>query len=313
MGLTRRSWSNSPELWPIAGLSPAPPLDPAQEKRRLFHALAQFFTRLAARHSLLIVIEDVHWSDETSLEFLLLLARRIAALPVLLLLTYRSDEQHEALGHALATLERERLLVEWPLTPLRPDEVDGMIRAIFDLETPVRAEFLEAICSLTEGNPFFIEEVLKSLVASGDIFYADGTWDRKPMSELRIPRSVQDAVRVRTAQLSTDAQRVLIVAAVTGRRFDFGLLQRVVQHDEPELLRLVKEMIGAQLVVEDTADHFAFRHALTQQVIYSGLLARERRSPIARSGEHAATVRRIARRAPPELAHHLRGELVDEA
>jgi predicted ATPase len=268
-----------PELASIVpGLEPAPPLDPEQEKRRLFHALTQFFTRLASRQPLLIVLEDIHWSDDTSLEFLLHLGRRISVLPALLLLTYRSDEVHNTLSHTLARLDRERLLVEWPLANLGAEEVDAMIRAIFEMQVPVRRDFLDAICSLTEGNPFFIEEVLKSLVASGDIFYADGTWDRKPMSELHIPRSVHDAVRVRTGQLSPDAQQVLTAAAVTGRRFDFALLQRVVQRDEHELLQLVKEMIGAQLVVEESADHFAFRHALTQHVIQSDLLARERRS-----------------------------------
>ena len=72
-----------------------------------------------------------------------------------------------------------------------------MLRAIFGLDRPVRAEFLAAIHDLTDGNPFFVEEVLRALVAAGDIFYADGGWDRKPLADLRIPRSVQDAVQQR--------------------------------------------------------------------------------------------------------------------
>ncbi len=253
------------------------PLEPEQEKRRMFLALAGLFARIAAKQPLLIIVEDLHWSDDTSLEFLLHLARRVAPLPILLLFTYRSDEVQPPLGHFMAQLERERLVTEWPLAKLDPPEVHEMIRAIFDLDAPVRADFLDAIYGLTEGNPFFIEEVLKSLVASGDIFFADGTWDRKPLSELNIPRSVHDAVRVRTDQLSADAQELLILAAVTGRRFDFGLLQRCSQCDEQDLLNLIKEMMAAQLVAEDSDDHFSFRHALTQHVIYGDLLVRERR------------------------------------
>lgn len=152
-----------------------------------------------------------------------------------------------------------------------------MLRAIFGLKRATRADFLSAIYSLTDGNPFFIEEVLKSLIASGDIFYQDGVWDRKPVSELRIPRSVQDAVQRRSDQLNPQAQEILRLASVAGRRFDFSLLFEVTHMAETQLLTIVKELIGAQLVVEESADRFAFRHALTQEAAYSTLLKRERK------------------------------------
>jgi hypothetical protein len=95
----------------------------------------------------------------------------------------------------------------------------------------VRAEFLDAITALTEGNLFFIEEVLKSLISAGDIIYADGTWDRKPLQALQIPRSVQAAVQRRLDQLSREARELIAVAAVAGRRFEFALLQRLVERD----------------------------------------------------------------------------------
>src|SRR5207302_4871384 len=92
-----------------------------------------------------------------------------------------------------------------------------------------------------------------------------------------LPRSVQDSVRQRTDHLSEGARQVLNLAAVAGRHFDFALLQELTQQDEEPLLRLVKELIAAQLVVEESAERFAFRHALTRQAIYADLLARERR------------------------------------
>src|SRR6185503_11377317 len=102
-----------------------------------------------------------------------------------------------------------------------------MLRAIFNLVGPVRAEFLDAIAALTEGNPFFIEEVLKSLIAAGDIIYTNGGWDRKPLAALHIPRSVQAAVQRRLDQLTPQARELIALAAVAGRRFEFALLQRL--------------------------------------------------------------------------------------
>jgi DNA-binding CsgD family transcriptional regulator len=264
---------------------PLPSLDPEQEKRRLFATLAHFFLSQAAHHPLLLIVEDLHWSDETSLEFLHYLARRCADHSLLVLLTYRSDEVHPSLSHFLAQLDRERLVQEFSLAPLTRSEVSAMLYAIFDLRRSMymvpplaQGELLDAMYTLTEGNPFIIEELLKSLIEAGDIFYEQGRWKRKPLSELHIPRSVQDAVQQRTAHLSEGARQVLNLAAVAGRHFDFALLQELTQQDEAQLLRLIKELIAAQLVVEESEERFAFRHALTREAIYSELLARERKT-----------------------------------
>jgi DNA-binding NarL/FixJ family response regulator len=255
---------------------PGPAIDPAHQQRRLFNALAACLAAMAPARPALVLIEDLHWCDEGSLDFLLYLLRHARAHSLLVIGTYRSDEVGPRLGRWLAQLERERLAHELSLEPLSRDEVAAMLRAIFNLPRPVRTDSLDAIYSLTEGNPFFVEESLKALMAAGDIFYADGAWDRKPLALLHIPRSLNDAVEQRVARLSTDARQVLVLAAVVGRRFDYALLQRLARRDEAELLPLLKELIAAQLVVEESADRFAFRHALTRQAIYSGLLARER-------------------------------------
>jgi DNA-binding NarL/FixJ family response regulator len=254
------------------------PLDPEQEKRRIFLALTHFFTGLAAKQPLLLMIEDLHWCDEASLEFLHGLARRCAAHALLLVLTYRNDEMHPGLSKWLAQLDRERLAQEFVLTALSRSDVDAMLRAVFDLRRPLPAETVDAIYELTEGNPFFIEEILKSLITMGAIVSAHETWEGRPLTEVPIPRSVQGAVQQRLDQLSEAVQHVLTVAAVAGRRFDFALLQRITHHDEPALLKLMKELIVAQLVVEESAEQFAFRHALIRQAIYRQLLLRERKT-----------------------------------
>src|SRR5437764_244627 len=230
-------------------------------------------------------------TDATAQGFLLLQSqcfptdRSCPCAPLLDLLTYRSDEVHPSLSHFLAQLDRERLAQEFALAPLTQSEVSTMLSAIFALRRAVftahpllQGDLLDAMYSITEGNPFLIEELLKSLIEAGDIFYEHGHWQRKELGEWHIPRSVQDAVELRTAQLSEGARQVLNLAAVAGRHFDFALLQELTRQDEAQLLQLIKELMAAQLVVEESADQFAFRHALTGQAVSAQLLGRERKA-----------------------------------
>jgi DNA-binding CsgD family transcriptional regulator len=253
-------------------------IDPETHKRRLFATLTHYFVRYATQQPLVLICEDLHWSDEASLGFLHHLARQSADLPLIVLATYRSEETGPPLRNWLDALDRERLAREIALAPLPHDEIASMLRIIFDLSRPVHAEFVDVIYHFTEGNPFFIEETLKSLIAAGDIFLGEGGWNRKAISELRIPRSVQDAVQWRVASLSQAAHHVNAIASVVGRSFDFVLLQELAELDEATLLGVIKELIATQLVVEESAERFAFRHALTRQAIYMHLLARERRT-----------------------------------
>ena len=252
--------------------------DAGQERSQLLHAIAALLERLAQDRPLLLIIEDLHWCDDASLDLLFYLARRLARERVLLLLTYRSDETSGDLGGFLARLDQQRLATEVSLAKLDRTEVDQMVRAIFDQPRPLRAEFLDQLYRLSEGNPFFIEEILRAMVRSGEIYFDQGIWDRKPLAELHIPRSVQEVMRRRREQLSPVARQVLTTAAVAGRRPDFALLQRLLDLDEGQLIAALKELIAAQLLVEESADRFAFRHALIQEAAQANLLARERRS-----------------------------------
>ena len=292
----------------LAGVPPPstlPPLDPEQEKRRRFEVLAHFLTTQAGKHAVLLVVEDLHWSDDTSLEFLHYLARRLAPYPILLLLTYRSEEVHPELARFLAAVDRERLAPELRLSRLSNDEVGAMVRAILHLSRPVDAGFLAMLSQLADGNPFFIEEILKSLLTEGEISSPQGAWVSTSMSELRIPRSVQLAVQQRLDHLSPGARELLSLAAVAGRRFDFALLQQLTRRQEAELVQLIKELITAQLVAEESEEVFAFRHALTRQAVYTDLLARERKAlhrSIAETLEHLETSAHQAHLG--DLAYH---------
>jgi predicted ATPase/DNA-binding CsgD family transcriptional regulator len=292
-----------PELAPLLpGPTPAPePGEP--EKHRLFRALADAVHRLAAARPTLVIVEDAHWSDDASLDFLGELARRLVALPILLLVTYRDDEVPPALSKFLAGLDRQRLAAELRLARLDRAEVDELLRATCGLERQVGPAFLETMYSLTDGNPFFIEEVLRSLVAAGDVELSatDGAWLQRPIGQLRVPRSVRDAVERRAERLGAPARHALSLAAVVGQRFDLELLLALTGGDEAGLVRSIKELLAAGLVVEESADRFAFRHALTREAIRASLLARERK---ALHREVAGAIERVRGPAPAALEAH---------
>jgi DNA-binding CsgD family transcriptional regulator len=257
---------------------PVPELPPEADKRRLFEALMRFFARLANDHPLLIVLEDLHWGDETSLELLHFCARRFAQSQILLICTYRRDQVSPQLKRFLTQMNRERLAVEIHLSPLPRQHIAEMIRAIFEIERPIKLDFLDMIVELTGGNPFFVEEVLKSLVETGGIYLSNGNWERRPVVELQIPTSTRDAVQSRLETLSEESRQLVTLMSVAGRQSSFELLQALTKMEEWELIQRLKELIEAQLVVETAPDQFAFRHELTREAVYSGLMQRERRA-----------------------------------
>src|SRR6266700_6506237 len=292
-------------------LVPSAP-DPQQEKRRLFALLLHFFTQQTTHQPLLFILEDLHLSDNTSLELLLYLARGCRHLPILFVVTYRSDEVSPELRHCLADLDREHLAQDFSLQRLDRTEVDTMLQAIFAMHQTIPTGLGESIYALTEGTPFFIEEVLKSLIATGEIASKDGVWERTLLfgthtRQPSIPRSVHDTVYQRTKQLSVSARQVLTLAAVAGRRFDLTILRQVTHAEESHMLVLMKELVAAQFVMEEASDQFSFRHALTRQAVYSELLAGERRAlhrTLAETIEQSALPSSILDAQLVDLAYH---------
>lgn len=277
----------------VPDLRPDPRLDAESEKYRLFETVARFVAQLARSQPLLVVLENLHWSDESSLELVHFCARRFDALPILLVGTYRNDEISARLSHYLAELNHDHLVREIPLVPLERQEVEQMARALWEPERSATADWFDHFTLLTQGNPFFIEEILKSLNEAGDL------------DPVRIPRSIQDSVQRRVERLSERARHSLSLAAVIGERFDFGLLQETASVDERSLLLILRELISAQLIVEQTADQFIFRHALTREAVYATLMQRERKTMHQTIGE---TMERLAgtrtNAAVAQLAYH---------
>jgi DNA-binding CsgD family transcriptional regulator len=276
-----------PDLAPLfPRFAPAaipPSQDPKQQKHRLFVLLAQFLSNQAARQPVLLLVEDLHWCDESSLELMLHLARRATNQPLFLLFTYRREESSPALDQWLAQFDREHLGLELHLGPLSKSEVAAMLHAIFSESDPLPVGLLDSIYDLSEGIPLFVEEMLKSLMITGDLNYTNGSWAFEPHIPnsgifSSVPRSIDTMLKQRMDKLSKMATEALTLAAVSGRRFDFVLLQQMLHCKEKQLLLAIKELIAAQLVVEISADQFAFRHALIREAFYNQLLARQRQS-----------------------------------
>lgn len=282
------------------------------ERYRVHAAFAQLLGDLAGRGPLVVVVEDLHWADEATLELFPYLARKVRQHRILLLGTYRSDELHRLhpLNHLLAELSRGRLAEEIRLRRLDPEETGALVQAALGLTRPPTPEFRAVLQERCEGNPFFLEEVLRALVERGDLSYRDGAWHRdKEVQVLAIPVSIRDAVQQRMRLLPPDVRKVMHVAAVIGQRFDFDLLRRVSGLSEPALLDALRAALEAQLIDEESAadgeEHYLFRHALTRESVLAELLQRERRLLHRAVGEaiEAAAADKTAEHAE-ELAYH---------
>ena len=286
----------------IPDVLPNPPLEPAAEKYRSFESLSRFLLSADAPRPSLIILEDLHWSDSLSLELLHFLARRIMHLPVLLIGTYRAEDSSPHLERLLSELNRERLAQEIALGPFGRNEIDQLARQLLNGEHRIPAWLVDALLTLTDGNPFFVEEVLQDLADEGRI---DKLLQQTALTELPVPRSIQRMVQQRVEQLPESSRQVLIHASVIGERFDFGLLQDMTGRSEHDLLDALKGLMDTRLVAPESANQFVFRHALTRQAVYSMLIPRERSAMHRAIGE---TLERLGASrtdaAATQLAYH---------
>ena len=289
-----------------------PKLEPEAEQRRLYENVVRFCTILCQQTPLLVVLEDIHWADSGSLHLLEYLARRTRNQPMMLLGTYREVELDEALPfhETLLTLTRRRLGKRVKLERLNRDATRDLLGVIFAAD--ISQEFMEGIYRETEGNPFFIEEVCKALLESGEVWYEGGEWHRPPnMEDISIPQGVKVAIQSRVNILSKETQSILLIAAVIGREFDYETLQTVTEKSDDALIDSLEEAIKGQLIEElkaDGGERFMFSHALIPAAL------RESVSGLRRTRLHrqvATAIEALHAEDYERLAHHW-GEAGDE-
>jgi tetratricopeptide (TPR) repeat protein len=295
----------APEIESRLGPFPEPHSLAAHEERLLFFdAVAQVFANLAKRQSLLFYADDLHWADRGTLWLLGHLLRQLRESRVLIVGAYRETELDRAhpLAKALVDWNRERLTTRIVLRRFDATETSAQIDAL--LGEHVSGEFAEAVHRETEGNPFFVEEVLKALIESGSVRRESGRWQRCDLEQLMIPQSVKEAIGHRLDRVSQDSNEVLRVGAILGKVFTFEELSATAQQADEQLLDALDEAVGAQLISAVSGDSFTFTHDKIREVLYEEL------NPIRRRRLHRLAAEGLERHCQntyctvEKLAHH---------
>ncbi|HEU5200666.1 MAG TPA: AAA family ATPase, partial [Ktedonobacterales bacterium] len=266
----------SPDEHPITHFKRLGVSDPQREQWALFNAALAFLMNLAAQGPVVVLIDDLHAADETSLHLFHYLARQTRAAPVTLLATYRSDTGTQIttpFGALLNALYHEHLSETTNLSPLVKSGVASIIS--FLLGGQISLSLLEAMFATTEGNPFFVQEITRMLLKSEQVEKQDGQWQLKSGVELPFPSGLAGLLRERISRLGALVETALKTAAVVGREFQFDLLRRLVPFSEGELLDALDAALDSHLL-EETADGYSFYHPLTRRALYDAL-NRERR------------------------------------
>ena len=279
-----------------------PPIElPAELARRyLWNSLSEFIDRAAQVQPLLLVVEDLHWADESTVLLTEYLAPLLAELPVLVLGTYRDAEVDlsQPLGRVIGNLEHRGLLERISLRRLSLDGVSGMLRALAGQAPP--EELTQVIHRETEGNPFFVEEVYLHLVESGVLLDEHGRLRSDlRLDEVSVPESIRLVVGERLDRLAPPTYEVLVAAAVSGRVFTSEIVGEVAGTSDDTLVAAFDEAERARLLARGKIPgELIFSHELIRQTVLSDVSAAKRQRL------HLRTARAISRIYSDDLESH---------
>ncbi|MCA1845198.1 MAG: AAA family ATPase, partial [Actinobacteria bacterium] len=291
----------------VPGLAPPLSAEPETERYRLFEAVRELLVAVAETAPVVLVLDDLHWAARPTLALLLHLVRRTDRGRLFIVGTYRDTDlgRTDPLADMLADLRRIPGAGRVALTGLDEAGVVALLETI--VHHAVEGELLalmRAVWSETEGNPFFVGEVIRHLVESGAAAEVDGRWVvLRPLAEVGIPGGVREVVGRRLSRLSEQANEVLTTAAVIGREFDVGLLAEAIDGGAEAALDTVEQAEAVRLVVarRGRPGVYAFAHALVRSTLYEELPTVARLRLHRRIG--LALERRVGA-ALPELARH---------
>lgn len=244
--------------------------------------VTQFLTRLAARTPLLLVLDNMHECDASSLELLHFLARQLAGARILLVLAYPAQDADtpSPLQDVVRSLlaRREATLVR--MEPLSQAHLDELLQRALSLDAGEAREHAVALWSHTRGNPFFVDETLRALCAAGRIRRAGQAWQVDTVVPASLPATVRDAVLARLATLDPDARRLAEIAALAESRVSLALLGRVAALDDAPLADALDLLCRRQVFVEHRVDdgaEYEFAHPIIQGTVRSTLTAARER------------------------------------
>ncbi|MDH7486597.1 MAG: tetratricopeptide repeat protein [Anaerolineae bacterium] len=307
LGSVRRpSDRPTPDGW-AETRGPGTTLPADQARARLLEALGHVVSALGQIVPHLLILEDLHWADGTTLDALIHLAPRLAASRVSVIASYRSNEARAtpAVWEALCALDR----MGWPrieLAPLTAGETGELVRRGLGL-FQAAPHFEKRLYRETEGNPLFVLETLRSLHDEG-LLYRDRSgewstpWDETTVdyAELPLPAGVHQVIAGRLARLGTDERAALNAAAVLGTEFDLELLLATSEQEGRACLAAAGELVRRRFLIE-TPQAYRFSHDLVRRVTYAGMSEAGRRRLHRRAGEALETLRPGHIEA---LAHH---------
>jgi tetratricopeptide (TPR) repeat protein len=280
-----------PELQPLGAALPSSSLEPSRtgtaavflpavsgDEPLIIRAVAGFLDAVAAGTPLAILLDDLHWSDSATVKLLLHLARHSGGRPIFLLGTYRDLDvtPDHPLHGALIDLGRERLMEKIMLRRLDLRGTEALIAQTLDGGV-LPPGLVEIVHEPADGNPFFVGEIVRSMMEEGTLFRKNGTWGRRQRSEIHVPESVRAVLGQRLARLTDGTRTVLHAASVLGQTFRFDEVEGVSGLSEEEVEEALDEAAGAGLLREMDPDVFAFSHALVQGAVYEDLTARRQR------------------------------------
>jgi DNA-binding winged helix-turn-helix (wHTH) protein/tetratricopeptide (TPR) repeat protein len=279
--------------------APDETVDPSSAQFRMFEAFLAFARSASAMQPLVLVLDDLHWADQPTLALLQHLAPELASMRLVVVGTYRDTEVDNAhpLSRALAQLNRERDFTRINLDGLSETEVGDFARQHGDALVP--PALVQRVYARTEGNPFFVGQVLQLLTDDG-LEAGDGT------PEVVLPDGVREVLATRLERLSTEALALLHVGAVIGRQFEFNTLRRLIEEDDDALLELIEEALDARLIEDfERAGRYRFVHALMQETLLDELSAARQARTHGRVAEALeAGFGDRAEAQAPRLAHH---------
>jgi class 3 adenylate cyclase/tetratricopeptide (TPR) repeat protein len=252
---------------------------PEQIKHQTFLAVRDLLLAFARQRPLVAVLDDLHWADSLSIDVIALLMESLTIAPILLVCMYRPERDQRCWQLAtIASRKCPERFAEISLRELTPSQSRHLIQSLLSVEAlpkPMR----ESILTQSQGNPFFVEEVIRSLIDSGVVYRVGDQWQaREDAADTKVPESLQSVILSRVDRLEADLKYLLESASVIGRIF-----RRRVLESAQEEQREIEDALGrleerALIYAESTVpeEEYSFKHVLTQQAVYQSILRRRR-------------------------------------
>jgi DNA-binding CsgD family transcriptional regulator len=275
-----------------------------QSQLELFQFVRDFFVQVSDVRPLILVLEDLHWSDQASLDLLRYLARRIDDQRLLIIGTYRNDEiaRHHPLFQLLPSLARESRSLRIELSPLNPEAVSALVGIRWSLEPDDEARLIEYLLSHAEGHPLFTVELLHTLEQHAFVSPEENGWKLADLSQVLVPSLVQQLIERRLLDLSDNTRQYLEVASVIGHDVPLDLWQSVAEMTDEQLVEVVEQATETHFLMElPDGEGWCFSHALVREVLYEGIALMSRRRWHQLIGQALAYV---PHSDPDAVAHH---------